>query len=194
MDPTSLSQAIDGLSSGRREAVDAILPVIYDDLRALAARRLRFDPLSARIQPTELVHEAVARLIDRTGAVVADETHLLALAARAMRQVLVDQARRRDAAKRGGDAVQVTLALQGCHEPAAPEPTITIDLEALNTALERLATVDERRARIVELRYFAGLTIEQIGRALGHARSTVTDDLALARAWLRAELDEGPVP
>jgi RNA polymerase sigma factor (TIGR02999 family) len=158
--------------------------LLYDELRALAARRLGPEGRGQTLQPTALVHEAYARLVD-SGATFNDRAHFFALAARTMRSVLIDHVRAKGTAKRGGDQVHVTLT----GNLAAADPA-TLDLLALDEALHALAGLDERRAKAVELRFFAGLTNAEVGVVLGISEATVERDLKLARAWLAARLGE----
>lgn len=156
---------------------------LYSELRAIAARLLRREAEGHTLQPTALVHEAWLKLAGERDLHPSDRQHFLALAARAMRQVLVDSARRRRAAKRGGAAVNITLndAVQGLDMPLD-------DLISLDEALARLAANDERLAQVVEMRFFAGLSEEEIASALGVTTRTVQRDWAKARAWLHSEL------
>ena len=168
--------------AGSDEALDRLLPVVYEELRRLARRALRGERTGHTLQTTALVHEAYLRLM---GADVPwnDRIHFLAVAARCMRRVLVDHARARASAKRGGDLVRITLA----EDLGAPEPT-PIDLVALDRALGGLEAKDARKGRAVELHYFAGLTLDEIATVLGVSVPTVKKDLRFARAFLRQEL------
>jgi len=165
-------------------APDDLLPVVYDELRRLAARYLRGQRGGHTLQPTALVHEAYLRMAKGGALPLDDRTHFFALAARAMRQVLVDHARRRAAVKRGGDPERVTLD-DTLEIGRGGEEKRRLDLLALNEALERLSP---RQCRVVELRYFAGLTIAEAAESLGVGTRTVEDDWALARAWLQRRL------
>jgi len=175
--------AID-LGEGNRARADELLESAYQQLRRLAAHRIAGEPADAAVQPTELVHEAYLRMVRQERVDYAGRTHFIALASEAMRRVLVDDARKRNSLKRGGDRSRVTVqesALAGVRDER-------IDVLALDEALTRLADLDERQARVVELRFFGGLGIEDVAFVLGVARSTVTQDWRMARAWLRAEL------
>jgi len=162
---------------------DGLLPRVYDELRAVAAAHLRRERGGHTLQPTALVHEAWLRLAALDRMDWRGERHFLVAASGAIRRVLVDHARRKGAAKRGGDAAFVTLS-----DTAGNSPTPDVDLLALDDALTRLGTRDPRKARVVELRYFGGLTIAETADALQVGTTSVEDDWAFARSWLRREL------
>jgi RNA polymerase sigma factor (TIGR02999 family) len=168
---------------GEKEALDQLVPAVYAQLRSLARQRLRGAPGERSLNTTGLVHEAYLRLVESAGASFENRDHFLALASRVMRNVLVDHARARTAAKRGGGA-----ALGELHEETW---AADVDLERvaeLDEALTRLEQLDERQARMVEQRYFGGLTLDEIAVALNLSLATVKRDLRSARAWLAAEL------
>lgn len=167
--------------SGRE--VDRLVPELYGELRRLAERAMRGERADHTLQPTALVHEAYLYLAGSASLEVRSRAELLALAARVMRHVLVDHARARRSAKRGGGALRVTLSAGMLEET----PT-SVDLIALDETLERLGRVDEDQVRIVELRFIAGLSVEETAEALGVSASTVKRETALARAWLYREL------
>jgi RNA polymerase sigma factor (TIGR02999 family) len=169
---------------GDLEALDRMIPLVYAELRRIAARALVAERREHTLQPTALVNEAYVRLVERPNASWQDRAHFLACAARLMRQVLVDHARARRADKRGGALVRVTLGEETLMA-GGPE----VDFLALDAALDRLAEQDEQKGRIVELRYFGGLSNEETAEALGVSPRTVKRGWALARAWLRRELD-----
>lgn len=174
------------LAAGDATAAADLMPLVYEELRRLAAGYFRGQRPGGTLQPTALVHEAFLRLAGQTGAEWNDRAHFFRVAAMAMRQILVDHARRRGAGKRAGDRERVTI-----EEPAsttAPSHGQVVDLIALDAVLRRLESLDARQCRIVELRYFAGMTIEETARALGVHTSTVEDGWATARAWLAREL------
>lgn len=152
----------------------------YRDLRALAAKHLRKMNAST-LQPTALVHEVYLKLLRATDT-YADRTHFLCTAATAMRHILVDHVRRRGQLKRGGDRIRVTLAIA---ELPSGE---SLDLLELNSALEQLTQLDERQARIVDLRFFAGFRVEEVAELLGMSERSVKRDWAMARAWLQSRL------
>jgi len=170
---------------GGREAYDALFPLVYDGLRRLAGARLRGEREGHTLSAGDLVHEAYLKLIRLDEIEWNDRAHFFALAAQAMRQILVDHARRRAAQRRGGDRVRTTL-----HDGMlAPEPRAD-RLIALDRALERLEKEDERRARVVVCRFFAGMSVEETAEALGTSPATVKRDWTLARARLNRELAE----
>lgn len=160
-----------------------LMPIVYDELRRLAAGYLRRERPGQTIQATALVHEAYLRLVAEQAHHWKNRTHFLAVAALSMRQILVERARRRAAAKRGGNPERITLD----DHLLASEPS-GVDVLALDEALNRLARLDAQQARIVELRYFGGLTIEEIAETLDISPATVKRHWTLARAWLKREL------
>lgn len=173
------------LKAGDESAAQRLLAHVYPELHALAARYFHQQPASHTLQPTALVHEAFMRLIDQSGSAWNDREHFFAVAATAMRQILTDHARRRRAVKRGGDRAQ--LSLESSSEPSEDAP---VDLIDLDEALSRLAELDARKHRVVELRYFGGLTVDEVARVLQLSKTTVESEWRAARAWLNAELSE----
>ena len=168
---------------------EELLPLVYDELRQLARRYMGRERAGHTLESAALVHEAYLRLVDPAKSNWQGRTHFLAVGARVMRHLLVDHARHRGRAKRGGDWRRVTLA-EVAGSPAARQLNHE-DLLALDAALEKLARIDEREARIVELRYFAGLKVMEVASLLGVSKRTVEDDWAHARVWLRRELAGG---
>lgn len=182
--PTArITQLLIAWSDGRRDAVDDLLPLVYGELRRLASRYLRHEPIGHTLQPTALVHEAYIRLIDQRRVRWRNRAHFYGIAAQIMRRILVDHARAQAADKRGGEWPHIPLV-----EEQLPSGTAEVNLVALDEALERLATVDPQQARIVELRYFGGLTIDEVAEVTRVSASTVVREWTLAKAWLRAEL------
>lgn len=167
---------------GDDSASQQLFAHLYGELRSLAESLFRRERVEHTLQPTALIHEAYLRLCGGDLAVAEDRRHFLGMAARAMRRILVEHARAKGAAKRGGGAQRVTLAGLGAEDE---DP---LDLIALDVALTRLASFDERKARVVELRFFGGLTAAEAGEVLGIARKTVDADWYVARAWLQTEL------
>jgi RNA polymerase sigma factor (TIGR02999 family) len=171
-------------SDGRREALDDLMPVIYADLRRMAGGYMRGESEGHLLQPTALVSEAYLRLIDQRRVTWRNRSHFFGVAASMMRRILVDYARLRRADKRGGSWERVTLTSQ---DLAAGGPS-QIDVLTLHDSLERLAAFDPQQARIVELRFFGGLTIEETAEVVGVSDATVVRDWTVAKAWLRAAL------
>jgi RNA polymerase sigma factor (TIGR02999 family) len=169
---------------GDQAALDELVPVVYGELRVLAARYLRSERGGHTLQPTSLVNEAFVRLLGPARVRPQDRTHFFALAARTMRRVLVDHARRRQAEKRPAPEDRLTLVTAVAGSTAAPE----IDLLALHEALERLAAIHPRQARLVELRYFGGLSNREAAEALEVSLATVERDWQVARLWLADRL------
>ncbi len=165
------------------------MPLVYDELRRLAASYLRRERPGQTLQPTALVHEAYVRLIGEKEHHWQNRAHFVAIAALSMRQILVERARRRKAAKRGGDPERITLD-ERVLAAAGPGEVDEVDLVALDRALDRLASINERQAKIVELRYFGGLSVEESADALNISPATVKRDWTVARAWLKRALDE----
>lgn len=181
-DPGEVTRLLVRWRDGDEAALEQLMPLVYDELRRLAERYMRSERPDHTLQATALVHEAYVRL---AGVDVAweDRIHFLSLAARMMRRVLVDHAKSGRRKKRGGGAAKVTL---DDIELASPAPTS--DLLALDDALTRLAAIDERKARAVELHFFGGLTYDETAAALGVSAATVDRDLRMAKAWLYHEV------
>jgi RNA polymerase sigma factor (TIGR02999 family) len=173
-------------SQGDRNALEELLPLVYAELHRQAERAMRAQPDGHTLQTTALVHEAYLRLVGGAGAEWQSRAHFFGVAARAMRSVLIDHARARRAAKRGGGAAAVTLD-PGTAMDRPPGPD-RVDVEVLDIALTRLGALDPRQARVVELRYFAGLSIEETAEVLGISHATVEREWRTARLWLRREL------
>ena len=171
---------------------EELMPQVYEELRRLAGNYLRRERPGQTLQPTALVHEAFLRLSREKNQPWQNRTHFLAIAALSMRQILVQRARARDADKRGGGAERITLddAAMSRRSPqgAGGEHTGGVDVLALDTALEKLAALDEQQAKIVELRYFGGLTVEEVAETLEISPATVKRHWSLARAFLKKEL------
>lgn len=182
--PLDVTQLLRDWSRGEQTALDRLTPLVYDDLRRVAGRCLRDERRDHTLQATALVNETYLRLVDQRRVRWEDRAHFFAVAAQVMRRILVDYARRHVAAKRGGGAVKLTL-----DGVAAITPDPGIDVVALHEALERLAAMDPRQGRIVELRFFGGLTIEETAEVLTVSPATVKNDWSFARAWLYRELE-----
>lgn len=182
-DAQDATQLLSRLNGGDASATDHLLALIYEELRALAGSFFRGQPADHTLQPTALVHEAFIRLIDQSSAQFNDRAHFFAVAATAMRQILTDHARRGSSQKRGGNWKKVDLS--------GVAPTFDrneVDAIVLDDALSTLAGADPRQARIVELRFFGGLTMEEIARVVGVSKATVELDWRAARAWLGTQL------
>ncbi|HVZ95141.1 MAG TPA: sigma-70 family RNA polymerase sigma factor [Phycisphaerales bacterium] len=184
-----VTQLIDAVTNGDSSALETLLPVVYDELRAIAEQHLRSERSDHTLQPTALVHEAYLKLVDQREQRWQNRAHFFAVAALAMRRILVNHAKSRKRIKRGGGRGRVPLDDAIAETPA--NMTVNpdaVDLEALDAALTRLAEFDDRKARVVELRYFSGLGIDETGEVLGIAPATVKRDWNLARAWLLREM------
>lgn len=189
-DPRTLAQqALSRAEQGDLSSLETLLPVVYDELRGLAGIYLRRERDGHTLQPTALVNELFLKLAGDRPSPWRCRAHFLAVAARAMRQILIDHARRRRALKRENDFTRVTLtdatALVG--EPA-------LDCLDVDEALTELARLDERKCRVVELRFFAGLSMRETAEALGVGETTAEDDWCMARAWLRRRFSERRPP
>ena len=182
--PGAVTQLLARAANGDNGAVTSLFDLLYRELRGLAVSAMRSERGDHTLQPTALVHEAFLRLADDTGA-IENRRHFFGVAASAMRRILVEHARARHAAKRGGHAPRVSIDDVAVAAPAALDP---VDLESLDAALTELARHDPRQARVVELRYFAGLTVEEAADVLGASPRTVKRDWQMARAWLRREM------
>jgi len=181
----SVTEPLRAWGSGDALASESLVRLVYSELRRQAQLAMRREGEGHTLQPTALVHEAWLRLADQHGARWESRTQFFAVAAQMMRRVLVDHARTRQALKRGGGAVQVTL---GDAQHAVDSPD-AVDVLALDDALARLAMLDPRKAQLVELRYFAGLSIPEAAAALSISQATVGREWAVARMWLRRELE-----
>lgn len=170
-------------SPAERERLDRLMPVVYEELRGLAGLLLSDKAPQLTLQPTSLVHEVYLRLIDQRRMDWQDRLHFLRIAAKVMRRVLVDQCRARVAKKRGG--IKVTLEVDAALATGAPEEA---DILTIDRLLDELQAHDPQQARIIELRFFAGLTIEETATALGISKATVKRDWAVAKAWLTIEM------
>ena len=183
--PTNVTQMLLEWRGGNEDALERLMPMVYDELRRLAAHYMRTERKSHTLQATALVNEAYIRLVDMKVS-WQDRAHFFAVAARLMRRLLVDHARGHRRAKREGDAVKVTLgeALEVSSSPAS-------NVLAVDEALTRLAEFDPRKSEILELRYFGGLNNDEVAEALNISRATVQRDLRLAKTWLIRELKRG---
>lgn len=178
----SVAELLRAWSTGDSTASDKLIPLVYDELHRQAQRYLRREVDGHTLQTTALVHEAYLRLVDQRTVRWESRTQFFGVAAQLMRRILVDHARKHNAAKRGGSVIQVPL------DETAPAQESDVDLVALDEALIRLAIMDQRQAKVVELRYFAGLGINETAETLGISPATAKRDWVIARNWLKAEL------
>jgi RNA polymerase sigma factor (TIGR02999 family) len=185
---TEVTRVLSAVEEGDERAAEQLLPLVYDELRRLAAQKLGRESPGQTIQATALVHEAYMRLVqsERAGSLPSwnSRGHFFAAAAEAMRRILVERARHKKSLKGGGSQHRQEMG-----DIAVSAAVPDIDLIALDIALARLESTDERKARLVKLRFFAGLTMEEAAQALGISTSTADNDWAYARCWLRLEID-----
>lgn len=181
----SITALLQAAASGQRQDVDALMGAIYDDLHRLAAKHLRAERPDHTLQPTALVHEAYLKLIDQRATSWRDRNHFFAIAARVIRRILVDHARARQAVKRGAGNERIPL-----EDVEVAVPTDSVDLVALDEALEELQRLDERQAKIVELRFFGGMSLDEIAETLEIGRRSIDRHWAAAKAWLLFKLHD----
>jgi RNA polymerase sigma factor (TIGR02999 family) len=186
--PSEVTQLLQGWRTRDRAALDTLMPLIYKELRRLAHAQLRKERPDHTLQSGALVNEAYLRLVGLSPPQWESRTHFFAIAARLMRQILVDYARRHGAAKRGGGVGKVSL-----EDATLRAPGSEVDVVALDDALNALATLDPRQSRVVELRFFGGLSLQEIAAALDIAPATVQRDWTAARAWLHREMSKKTV-
>jgi len=179
---SEITQRLQEWRDGDRKALDSLLPLVYKELRRLAHFQLRNERPDHTLQSSALVHEAYLRLLGMNAPLWESRTHFFAIAAQLMRQILVDYARRHRATKRGGSVCKVSL------EDALVGRQTDVDIIALDDALQALARIDARQGRVVELRFFAGLSLAEISEAMEIAPATVQRDWTTARAWLHREM------
>jgi RNA polymerase sigma factor (TIGR02999 family) len=185
--PQDVTQLLVDSSSGQKEALDQLMPLVYDELHRRAAQYLRRERPDHTLQPTALVHEAYLRLIDQTRVRWQNRAHFLGIAATMMRRILINYAQSHQAGKRG--AGRHTLSLEAAEDWAAgPALAGAMDLVALDEALNHLAAIDHQQSRIVELRFFGGLTVEETADVLGISPATVHREWRMAKAWLHKEI------
>jgi RNA polymerase sigma-70 factor (ECF subfamily) len=181
--PADITGLLVSWREGNRAALDALLPLIQRELTQIARRHLGRERQNHTMQPSSLVQEAFLRLLPSPDVEWQNRAHFFAIASKVMRHVLVDHARQRSRAKRGGAAAHIPMDVAAVLSPDQVEEVVAIDL-----ALQRLAAVDERKSQVLEMRFFGGLSVEETAEALGVAPNTVTRDWNFARAWLRREL------
>ena len=180
---SEVTQLLLAANRGEHDAVDRLLPLVYDEMRALAGSYLGGERPDHTLQPTALVHEVYLKLVDQDRVQWKNRGHFFAVAATAMRRILVNHARDRSRIKRGGDRTRVDDA-----DPVAVEPGDRIDLIALDEAMNLLAEMDARKVRVVELRFFVGLTLAEVAEVLDVAPATVKRDWEFARTWLMRKI------
>ncbi|MHC4428876.1 MAG: sigma-70 family RNA polymerase sigma factor [Planctomycetota bacterium] len=178
-----LTQILRDVAGGDRSALDDLLSAVYNDLRALSARHMEGERANHTLQPTALVHEVWMRLIDQRSVQWRDRAHFLSLASQLMRRILVDHARGRHSAKSGGDLHKLTI-----QEADAVVDAQEVDLVALDEALAKLADINPVQTRLVEMKFFGGMTIDEIAAVLGMGKRSVDREWACAKAWLFREL------
>ncbi len=186
--PSQLTLLLQRWGEGNRDALDQVMPVVYDRLRQIAHQRLRNGLGDASLNTSDLVHEAYLKLVDAPRVSLKDRSHFLALMSRVMRNLLVDHARSRQAAKRGGGRTPTDL--ESAFWISEEKVEVVVDLDQ---ALQRLESLDERQSQILEQRYFGGLSLEETAAVFGISLATVKRELRSARAWLAAELRGEPV-
>jgi len=179
------TQVLASIAAGDRGAAEQLMPLVQDELRKLAGSYFQRESPGHTLQPTALVNEAFLKLVDQTRVDWQGRTHFFAVAAQAMRRILVDYARSKKRVKRGGEWQRVTFDEQVTLSPKRDE-----DLLALDDALEKLAKLDARQSKIVELRFFGGLTVAEVAKVLQVSERTVANEWRMIRAWLRQELSE----
>jgi RNA polymerase sigma factor (TIGR02999 family) len=184
--PEGITQLLIDWGKGDRAALEKLMPLVYSELRRLASNYLRRERVGHTLQPTALVNEAYLKLIDQRNAKWQNRAQFFGISAQLMRRILVDHARQRQAAKRGGSEQQ-RLSITSVEAAMVQEPAV--DLLALNEALDELAEMDPQQSRIVELKFFGGLSIEETAEVLGISHATVERDWKMARAWLRRQLE-----
>lgn len=189
MSSTDITRLLKQWSGGSQEALDQLIPLVHDELRSIAARHLAREWRADRLQTTAVVNEAYLKLIDQREADWQNRGHFFAIASKLMRRILVDHARHALRDKRGAGVVHLTL--DNAASVSADSPVDRVELLMLDTALRRLETLDATQAKVVELRFFGGLTVEETATALGTSEATVKREWAIAKSWLHRELTRG---
>jgi RNA polymerase sigma factor (TIGR02999 family) len=184
--PSNVTAMLRDWSNGDRQAQDQLFRVVYNELHGQAARYLRHEHPGLSLQTTDLIHEAYLRLIDQQQVEWQNRLHFFAIAAQVMRRILVDHARSRQAAKRGGSDIRLPL-----EDAMVVLPGPDLDFVALDEALNKLAEIDPQQSQVVELRFFSGLSVEETAKVMSVSERTVKRDWHVAKAWLRRELSRG---
>jgi len=187
--PGEVTALLGEMRLGRKDALTRLIPLVYKELRRLASHYMRDERVNHTLQPTALVHEAFLRLVGQERTDWQNRAQFIGVAAQLMRRILVDHARRRAAAKRAGAPV----ALEGARRKPGAKTVQTEEILAVDEVLARLARLDPQQARVAELRYFGGLSVEETAEVMGISGRTVKRDWAMARAWMRAQLSEEEV-
>jgi RNA polymerase sigma factor (TIGR02999 family) len=190
--PEEITQILHSWRSGSREALERLIPLVHRELSALASRQLAREWRHGRLQTTSVVNEAYMKLFDQRDVDWQNRGHFFAIAAQVMRRILVDHARRQLREKRGGGAVHV--ALEDAAAVPQDTPVDAVDTLALNVALEKLEQLDPDQARVVELRFFGGLTVDETAAVLAVSPATIKREWAMAKSWLYRELTGGAAP
>jgi RNA polymerase sigma factor (TIGR02999 family) len=179
----NITELLVGYGRGDKDALDRLMPIVYEELRRQAARYLRKERPGHTLQTTALIHEAYVRLVDQHDVQWQNRAHFFGIAAQLMRRILVDHARTKKRVKRGGSDVRVSLG-----DADVAVKAQDLDVVALDEALQRLAAIDEQQSRVVELRFFSGLSVEETAEVMGISKATVKRDWSMAKAWLHREL------
>ena len=188
---TDVTRILNAIEQGDGKAADELLPLVYEELRILAAQKLSQEKPGQTLQATALVHEAYLRLVEAKDQSWNSRGHFFKAAAEAMRRILVDNARRKKSLRAGGEHQKVDIDQAGLRVLASPDERSSEDLLALDEALEKLGKTDPRNAELVKLRYFAGLSLDQVAKIEGVSRRTATRWWTYARAWLHREISGG---
>jgi RNA polymerase sigma-70 factor (ECF subfamily) len=183
---TDITLILQDVSAGDHSKVDRLFRLVYDDFRKLAQRYLGGPGMASELQPTEIVHEAYLRLINQNTVSWKDRSHFFAVGALAMRQILVDEARKRMAQKRGGQARSISMGTVAKKLKVSPDSDVNV--LAVDEAVEKLAKINSQRADFVVLRFFGGLTVDEAAEAIGMSRRTAMREWKVAKSWLRREL------
>ena len=181
--PENITELLASYGRGDKESLDRLMPIVYEELRRQAARYLRREQPGNTLQTTALIHEAYVRLVDQRNTQWQNRAHFFGIAAQMMRRILVDHARAKKRVKRGGSEIRISLS-----DATVAAKEQDLDVVALDAALERLALIDEQQSRVVELRFFSGLSVEETAEVMGISKSTVKRDWSMAKAWLHREL------
>ena len=184
-----ITRTLIAIGNGDRVAAERLMPLVYDRFRSLAAGYMRRQPSGHTLRPTELVHEAYLKLVDREGSDWRSRSHFLAVGGMAMRQILVDHAKYKNRQKRGGGFERITLV-----EDKILSPRKSLDVLSIHEALDKLAELNKRQAKMIEMRFFGGLSVEEVAEVMGISERSVRREWVACRAWLRKELSSPKSP